>query len=99
MNHLFNVRSGTRAALAAAMLLSLGFTAQAAEGEIRKLDNAQGKVTIRHGAIPSLDMPPMTMVYRARTPALLQGLAEGDRVNFEAEKVDGQYLLVSIQKR
>lgn len=40
-----------------------------ADGEVRNVDKDAGKVTIRHGAIAELDMPPMTMVYRVKEPA------------------------------
>jgi len=76
----------------------LSFGAQATEGEVRKLDRAQAKVTIRHGEIKNLDMPPMTMVFRAKPATLLDGLAEGDRISFEADKVDGQYTVTAIRK-
>jgi Cu/Ag efflux protein CusF len=44
-------------------------------------------------------MPAMTMVFRARPPSLLDGVAEGDKVNFEADKVDGQYIVTALKKR
>jgi Cu(I)/Ag(I) efflux system periplasmic protein CusF len=74
-------------------------SARAAEGEVRKIDTAQAKVTIAHGEIKALEMPAMTMVYRARPAALLDGLAVGDRVEFSAEKVDGQYVVTAIKKK
>lgn len=52
------------------------------EGTIRKVDTEQGKVTIKHGPITNLDMPPMTMVFGTKDPALLEGLKKGDDVNF-----------------
>jgi Cu(I)/Ag(I) efflux system protein CusF len=80
-------------------LLALALAAHAADGEVRKIDRAQSKITIRHGEIKNLDMPPMTMVFRARPASLLDGLAEGDRISFEADKLDGQYTVTAIQKR
>ncbi|MBT9595838.1 MAG: copper-binding protein [Vitreoscilla sp.] len=73
-------------------------TAQATEGEIKKVDPATAKVTIRHGEIKNLEMPAMTMVFRARTPSLLDGLKAGDRVDFDADKIDGQYVVTAIRK-
>jgi Cu(I)/Ag(I) efflux system protein CusF len=49
-------------------------TTAAVEGEVRKIDKAQGKVTLKHGPIPNLDMSPMTMVFRARNPSVGRGL-------------------------
>ena len=52
------------------------------EGTVRKVDTDQGKVTIKHGPIENLDMPPMTMVFGMKDPALLEGLEKGDDVRF-----------------
>ena len=84
-------------------LLGLGLAlsaslALATDGEVRKIDKAQAKITIRHGEIKNLDMPPMTMVFRAKPASLLDGLAEGDRISFDADKVDGQYTVTAIKK-
>ena len=85
--------------LTATMLALAALAAQAVEGEVKKLDMAQSKVTIKHGEIKNLDMPAMTMVFRATSPALLNGLAVGDQVSFDANKVDGQYVVTAIKKR
>lgn len=84
-----------------ALALALGFTlahAQAAEGEVRKIDKPQGRITLKHGEIKNLDMPPMTMVFRVRDPAMLEQVAVGDKVRFDAEKVGGQYTVTAIRK-
>lgn len=67
------------------------------EGEIRRLDPESGKLTIRHGEIRNLDMPPMTMVFTARDKALLSGLKVGDRISFVASNEGGKYLVTEIQ--
>lgn len=89
----------TLRAFAAAALACGALLTHAAEGEVKKLDLAQGKVTIKHGEIKNIDMPAMTMVFRAKNATLLSGLAVGDQVSFEADKVDGQYLVTAIKKR
>jgi len=89
------------ALLRSLLLLALSahaLLAQAAEGEVRKIDRAQNKITIRHAGIQNLDMPAMTMVFRAGSAHLLDGLAEGDHVGFEADKASGQYTLTAIRK-
>jgi len=68
------------------------------QGEVRKIDTATGKVTLRHQAIINLDMPPMTMVFSARPPQLLDGLKVGDAVRFHAENPNGAYLVTRIEK-
>ena len=84
----------------AAALLVPGVWAQTptATGEVTKLDKAGGRVTLKHGEIKNLDMPPMTMVFRVSNPRLLDELAVGSRVRFTAEKVDGQYTVTSVSK-
>lgn len=72
---------------------------QAAEGEVRRIDKAGGKITIKHGEIKSLDMPPMTMVFRADPPSLLDKVQVGDKVSFEATKVGGTYTVTAIDKK
>ena len=69
--------------------------ADMAEGEIRKVDKDAKKITIKHGEIKNLDMPPMTMVFQARDPALLDGLKPGDKVLFSAETTAGGALVVT----
>ncbi|OGB03397.1 MAG: copper-binding protein [Burkholderiales bacterium RIFCSPHIGHO2_12_FULL_69_20] len=83
------------AGLSGALLTGLA-QAQTTEAEVRKVDRAQGKVTLRHGEIKNLDMPPMTMVFRVADPKLLDGLAEGAKVRFDAEKINGQYTVVRL---
>lgn len=71
--------------------------ASLSEGEIRRLDPETGKLTIRHGEIRNLDMPPMTMVFIAKDKALLSGLKVGDRIRFVASNEGGKYLVTEIQ--
>mgnify|MGYP006781130081 FL=1 len=73
--------------------------AQAAEGDVMKIDKARGRLTLKHGGVRNLDMPPMTMAFRTKEPRLLDPLAVGDKVSFQAEKVEGQYTVTSLQKR
>lgn len=67
------------------------------DGEVRKIDKAQGKLTLRHGPLPNLDMPAMTMVFRMAEPKLLDTLKEGDKVKFTVEKVNGAFTVTSIR--
>jgi len=69
------------------------------DGEVRKVDLDAKKITLRHGPIPNLDMPPMTMVFQVRDPALLQGVKTGDRVRFSAEKAGSAYTVTRIEKK
>jgi Cu/Ag efflux protein CusF len=67
------------------------------DGEVRKVDKEQGKVTLRHGPLQNLDMPAMTMVFKAADPKLLDGLKEGDKVKFTAERVNGAIAVTAIE--
>lgn len=68
-------------------------------GEVRRLDQAAGKITLKHGPISDLDLPAMTLVYLIE-PALSEGLAPGDSVRFTARRADtGEYLIIRIKKR
>ncbi len=67
------------------------------DGEVRKVDLATGKVTLKHGEIKHMDMPGMTMVFTATDNALLTGLKVGDKVKFMAENANGQMLVTGIE--
>lgn len=73
--------------------------AQTADGEVRKIDKAQGKITLKHGEIKSIDMPPMTMVFKVRDASLLDRVRQGDKVVFTAEKIDGEYTVTSLEAK
>lgn len=66
------------------------------DAEIRKIDTAAGKVTLKHADIPNLDMPGMTMVFQLRDPAQLTGMKVGDKVRFRADQIKGAYTVVDI---
>ncbi len=59
------------------------------DAEVRKIDKESGKITLKHGAIKNLEMPGMTMVFKAKKPAELDKLQAGDKVRFKAEKANG----------
>lgn len=66
-------------------------------GEVRKVDADAGKITIRHGEIPNLDMPGMTMVFRVASPDMLDKVKAGDQVLFTAEKNKGTLTVTSLE--
>ena len=71
--------------------------ADLAEGEIRKIDKETKKITIKHGEIKSLDMPPMTMVFQVKDPAMLDKAKTGDKIKFRVVREDGKMLVTDIQ--
>jgi Cu(I)/Ag(I) efflux system periplasmic protein CusF len=80
----------------------LAARAQAApyDGQVTKVDESAGKITIKHSTpIPKFDMDePMTMVYRVQDPALLKAVKAGDKVKFDADQVNNQFTVTKIQK-
>lgn len=68
-----------------------------ATAEVRRVDAKAGKVTLKHGDIPNLDMPPMTMVFQVRDPAQLGGLKPGDQIRFSADKINGAYTVMELE--
>jgi len=69
------------------------------EGEVRKIDLATGMIVLRHGDIPNLAMPAMTMGFDVLDRKMLQGLQVGDKVLFQAEAVKGKATVTEIRKR
>src|SRR5215216_149708 len=88
-------------ALSGASLPNLAVAQSAmADGEVKKIDQAAGKITLKHGPIKSLDMTDdtMTMVFRVQDPAMLKSVKVGDKVKFAADRVDGAITLTKMQK-
>lgn len=69
------------------------------KGEIVKVDESAGKITIKHDAIPNLSMDAMTMVFKASDPALVKTVKTGEKINFTADRVNGQLSVISIDER
>ena len=67
------------------------------EGEIRKVNKEAKKLTIKHGEIKSLDMPPMTMVFQVKDASVLDKLKVGDKVRFVVQKSDTGFMVTDIQ--
>jgi Cu(I)/Ag(I) efflux system protein CusF len=67
------------------------------DGEVRRVDLETKKITLRHGPIENLDMPPMTMVFQVKDPALLDKVKTGDKIKFRAEKTGGAYTVTQIE--
>jgi Cu(I)/Ag(I) efflux system protein CusF len=67
------------------------------EGEVRKVDKEAGKITLKHGPIPNLEMTGMTMVFRVKDPAMLDAVKAGDKVRFKADKVQGALTVTEIK--
>jgi Cu/Ag efflux protein CusF len=91
---------GILLALAAALPPSAG-TAQSAmiNGQVTKIHEFAGKITLKHGPIKKLGMDEgMTMVFRVQDPAMLKQVKVGDKVKFDADRVNGQFTVTKIEK-
>ena len=88
------------AAFAAALNATAALAQGAAiDGEVKKIDEGAGKITLKHGPAKSLGMDePMTMVYRVKDPAMLKQVKVGDKVRFEAEDAEDGYAVTKLQK-
>ena len=68
-------------------------------GEVTKVDQSAQKITIKHGPIKKYDMEEgMTMVFRAKDPAMLKAVKAGDKIRFESERINGQFTVTKIEK-
>ncbi|MFH1554213.1 MAG: RND transporter [Ancylobacter novellus] len=85
------------AVIAALSTAALAQTAPV-DGQITKIDEAQSKVTLKHGPIKNLDMDGMTMVFAVADPAMLKAVKIGDKVKFEADRVNGRLTVTKIEK-
>ena len=71
-----------------------------ADGEVTKVDESAGKITIKHGPIKKLNMDEgMTMVFKAGDPTMLKQVKPGDKIKFDADNVNGQYTVTKIEKK
>lgn len=83
--------------LSVAALSTNHAVADMTDAEVRKVDKDNGKVTLKHGEIKNLDMPPMTMVFHVKDKAVLNKLQAGDKVRFKAVNDGGKYTVTEIQ--
>ncbi len=67
-----------------------------ADGEIKRISKGSKKLTIKHGEIKNLDMPPMTMSFGVSDEKMLELVKKGDKVKFKAESVDGKMVVTEI---
>lgn len=84
--------------LALTALTSTAALAEPVVGEVKKINEAAGKITIKHGPIPNLDMDSMTMVFRVADAGLLKKVKPGDKITFEADRVNGALTVTSITR-
>ncbi|WP_018077654.1 copper-binding protein [Thiobacillus denitrificans] len=72
-------------------------TVSLSDGVVKKIDKAQGKLTIKHGPLENLDMPGMTMVFRVQDAGWLDQVKPGDTIRFQAERVNGVLAVTRLE--
>ena len=95
-----SVVAATMLVLSGGMLASVTLAqAPTVNGQVTKIDEAAGKITLKHGPIKKLEMNEgMTMVFRVRDPAMLKQVKVGDTVKFDADRINGQITVTKIEK-
>ncbi len=58
-------------------------------GVVRKVDLCAMTLLIKHGEVPNLDMPAMTITFKVTDHQTMQGLAPRDQIRFAADYVSG----------
>lgn len=71
--------------------------AMLSEGLVKKVDKAQGKITLKHGPLQNMDMPGMTMVFRVQDAGWLDQVKPGDTVRFVADRVNGALTVTRLE--
>ncbi|KAK47022.1 RND transporter MFP subunit [Caballeronia jiangsuensis] len=69
------------------------------DAEIKKVDAATGMITLKHGALENVGMPPMTMAFKAKDAAMVKQVHEGDKVRVRIENVDGNLTIMRLEKQ
>lgn len=90
-DHGHHAASGAKPTAAASAALTAG--------EVRNIDKAAGKLTIKHGPMPKFDMPAMTMAYRVKDKAMLEQLKAGDKISFDTDGAGGEITVLRQEKR
>ncbi|MDM0052312.1 copper-binding protein [Variovorax sp. J22R115] len=72
-------------------------TDELSNGEVRKVDKENARITLKHGPLNNLEMPGMTMVFKVSDNALLDTVQTGDKVRFRAEMVDGKIVVTKLE--
>jgi Cu/Ag efflux protein CusF len=66
-----------------------------ATGVVTKVEN--DKVTIKHGPVPSINWPSMTMAFKVKDKALMEKLGKDKKVDFEFKQEGGEYVVTSVK--
>ncbi|WP_206997200.1 copper-binding protein [Trinickia mobilis] len=73
-------------------------TSALSDAEVKKVDPATGMITLKHGALENVGMPPMTMAYKAKDASMVKQVHEGDKVKIRVENLNGTPTIVKLEK-
>jgi Cu/Ag efflux protein CusF len=95
-----SVMAASMLVLSGGMLASVTLAqAPMVNGQVTKIDESAGKITLKHGPIKKLDMNEgMTMVFRVRDPGMRKQVKVGEKVRFDADRINGQITVTKIEK-
>jgi Cu/Ag efflux protein CusF len=97
MSKLLSAVMGVIFAVQVGIATSVYAAEPAVDGEVTKINESAGKITIKHGPIPNLDMDSMTMVFRVMEPDMLKQVKVGDKIKFDADRVNGAITVTQIE--
>ena len=66
--------------------------------EVKKVDLEKGLIVLKHGDIPNLGMPAMTMGFDVADKKMLKDVKVGQKVKFQAEMVGGKATVTTLQR-
>lgn len=89
--------SGGAGAQTAGAAAAASSPSEMAEGEVRKVDKENQKLTIKHGPLKNLDMPGMTMAFQVKEETILDRVQVGDKVRFLVEKLDRKLTVTKLE--
>ncbi|ADG20930.1 conserved hypothetical protein (plasmid) [Paraburkholderia atlantica] len=69
------------------------------DAEVKKVDPSTGMLTLKHGALKNVGMPPMTMAFKAKDTAMVKQVKEGEKVKVRVESVNGTLTIVKLEKQ
>jgi Cu(I)/Ag(I) efflux system periplasmic protein CusF len=95
---LFSLNSVAQTAAPAGAQATASAAKDMTEAEVRKVDKEAKKVTLKHGQIKNLDMPPMTMVFQVRDDKLFDKLVSGEKIKFAAEQLQGAFVVTAVER-
>jgi Cu(I)/Ag(I) efflux system periplasmic protein CusF len=90
--------AASHAAAPTAAATATASTLPTVNAEVRRIDLENKKITLKHEDIKNLDMPGMTMVFQVKDAAMLENMKSGDKVVFTADRVNGAYTVMSMEK-